>query len=253
MTAILNMQRTAVQTVDGKYLTRPDQGVEGAGATDLPPVALLAVRLAVAAVDQDNVNTLESYKKSQQVHDKEELSTVEPVLDAGTPFEYLRVDRDGKITHLVAMVTDSVYRSSYRLAIIEGELYPDSQGGCVTVQLGDWDSYESPLIVGPWIYFTEYFDNQSALGYAEWAQIDGRAPWQSPSNVSFAYGSAWLKDGAAPATDDPLAVSPVITFWPSEPAPIDIKAPLALPVTAWPSPPATANPVGDPIGTEWDK
>lgn len=121
---------------------------------------------AVASVTEDNA------RRAQQLNDEiaaegegyksEQVVAVER--DEALPVELFEVERDGHVHYLVLLVTNSKWRTAYRLAVVTP----------TEVTLSGWEQYSSPIVLGPWIYFSEYFDNEATIGYAEWSAPNPR-------------------------------------------------------------------------------
>lgn len=128
------------------------------------PVYAAAAQSAVAAVAEDNARLLAKFQEEaaadRESEGAEAIEFAEPSLHQPVPVQLFEVDLNGVLTHLVLMISDSNWNTAYRLAVVTPE----------KVELSPWERYSSPIIVGPWIFFSEYFDSYPRIGHAVWSE-----------------------------------------------------------------------------------
>lgn len=128
-------------------------------ALPLSTVDLAAINAALSAVEEDNARLVAQHSTVIEVI---ESAGVQPDLPLGSPIELFNVERDGEQITFVLMVTDCIWRTSYRLAVVQAD----------KVELSGWEQYEHPIIIGPWIHFSNYFEGSyPCLGYTDWAAL----------------------------------------------------------------------------------
>lgn len=105
-----------------------------------------------AALDQAVSALLADTAKANEGHTEPRLWV------ADDPIELITVLRDGLTTYLIVscQVMNGVMQ---RMTVVSFD----------QVQISPWASYKEPLIVGPWIFFDDFYgDKAPPVGYVEW-------------------------------------------------------------------------------------